>query len=159
MGDKKFDLAIRVALRHRFHDDGAEPAPLRLRHGRPLALAAVDEDGHYCFAAALCQATRRRAIRIGSRLRGGATLLPKTLATFAALLDSQTPPARITAIGQLSLVSVTCPYFSLASAASERLRNHHLTAHDFRFAMSRALKHILARADSTIVSLRCRRVD
>jgi shikimate kinase len=30
----------------------------------------------------------------------------------------------------------------------ERLRNHHLTAHDFRLARSQALKHILSRVDS-----------
>src|SRR5215469_8442788 len=30
----------------------------------------------------------------------------------------------------------------------ERVRNHHLTAHDFRLTMSQALKHVLSRADS-----------
>jgi hypothetical protein len=41
----KLDRAIDAALRHCAHDDGAEPAPLRRRHWRPLALGPAHSKG------------------------------------------------------------------------------------------------------------------
>jgi hypothetical protein len=39
------DGTIHAALRHRFHDHCAEPAPLRHRHGRPVALGPAYGEG------------------------------------------------------------------------------------------------------------------
>src|SRR5262249_45625274 len=41
----KVDLAVHAVLRHRFDNYGAEPTPLRRRHGRPIALGPADGEG------------------------------------------------------------------------------------------------------------------
>jgi shikimate kinase len=58
-----------------------------------------------------------------------------------------------TTIGAQLAGLLECRFFDLETerffgTSIERLRNRHLTLHDFRLAASQALKHLLAREDS-----------
>jgi hypothetical protein len=55
---EKLDLAVEAALRHRFHNDGAEPPLLRCRHRRPAALSPAHGEGVAVGAPANIDATR-----------------------------------------------------------------------------------------------------